>query len=554
MKTSRQDDFSTSSSKESPTKRARIEPATTAGIIKHTGQMRDMPDEIWMEILTNLNKKDLRELAQSNSFFYNLITNNNLINKAPWPTPDYTKLLATITKTLLLNQTDGKYRFVKRELANGDIVLGRKNGEVHVLKLRARNWELFCEAPTDKDLVAVNDAILLASGHILTCGDEGLKIWDRENSKQRLVSHLIIDKSQELDVTRLKKVIELKNGDLITASRSGHIHIWKKSSTNISSYTPIILSFIPGGKIQTLIAADDVLFVQNSAYMKVLNLPLDTPIDKLMTPPGPTALIANNSREVKTSEIKNKIIETVTALSQDDNFASTYLEIGNMLATLNSVEIFPYTEGNLPSKKMLLEGKLVILIARLCFMVDLFNPQINPYFLGIVGINFDIKEINQQVILIRKMDILADAGTTPKRHVEILSDWDSSTHQFKHKKNIPARRAILLDDGSIAIQSMENSVSIYNRQNDKLSTLLPDISPPDVIMGCLKNNDLISGAVNVSGTRNNRFTILSGQSGIAKATFFSKDEEYLELPNGDLSTYEYNDELTHIKVHQFKTQ
>jgi len=506
----------------------------------HQLQVADLPDEMWIEILKNVSKKDLRELAEVNSSFFELTTRliarNSLFNKTAWPAINYTKRSKTSSSDVFKKIKQHGSHFSVFNLPNGDVVVGEQRGGVFVLKLRDNAWECFQESSTNCHATAINDALLLSSGHLLTCGEDGAKIWDRAN--QQLIQHLQVNGRGP--IKKLTNAFELTNGDLLIGNEKNSFHIWEKTQDTARPYQySTLLDTEHSEKLSQFTLRDNLLVSLNSTHIIFQDLPLLT------------------TRRVKVSDIRDRFIQALRSLISDVDFTSSYITYQDILAA-DELIANPKSENVTicPKKtpqKLLNEGSLIVWIGRFRFMINLFDPTISPYFLGICGFQHHIKCIDEKLIVTRRK--MTDDTTHNDGFVEILSDWDSSTNEFNRRATFPSKKSKLLSNGLVFIESTREEMFTYNVQEDTSQDLSLEESSINIICDSLKNNDLVGMKPYVNNTTSNRFTIWNGQTGMIKTTFDSKNDEYMELANGDILTYECGADTTttHIHVHRFDT-
>lgn len=217
-----------------------------------------VPGAIWQSIFGFFNKKELTEVASTCKAFHHLIQEQALVQKAPWPLLDYTRLNRSKSK---INDAGGELMlYMPNFLPTGDILIcsnkvlylfnSQVNKCMYLMDLAGwsdtgfkTNVDLLLALPHKTGIVALSrgeDSVIIAfnqkhvleghrlqvkclaimpSGNVVTGSvDKTIRIWNSDNGEcqQVLVGHT--DSINQLAV--------LPNGNIVSSAKDMTLRFW----------------------------------------------------------------------------------------------------------------------------------------------------------------------------------------------------------------------------------------------------------------------------------------------------------------------------------------
>jgi len=366
--------------------------------------MEQVPVDVWKEIFSHLDKRKLREISSISKFFHQQIQ-GKVFRNAAWPALDYTKPPLKSTNFLYREPISSSCYPGFFKLDNGDIAMGGHNGELRVLKLRSKDWQLYGkhEKLIDSKFVLpipVNAVSLLGSDDIASCGRDGVRIWDRETGKQIMQLNF-----EELNLSHPDELYSLPFGGFVCTSWDGSIYLFRQSNSESAYQYKMSLSHGDARVLHWLrcvsVKGHDIIGE------------FDSFINRWSCQTGELV------QRIEISKLKEIVLNELDKLKKNDKSNLLYPAWKHLDLNENS-ELKLSFDWRLPGKSV-----SVCVNETYYFIFNSANWALTPYFSGIDPVHYDVSP---------EGDLLLTKAMHDGFHV--FAGWDGDNHAFKIKRLI----------------------------------------------------------------------------------------------------------------------
>lgn len=472
-----------------------------------------LPREMWLEIIKHLDKKTFRELTAVCKGLHQFASDYRLWLDASWPVIDYSDRQSSVVSRFHWDSM-GEQNYNKPKIfsfKNSDIAIGMSDGRLIVLKFGEKQWKVFGKHQIKQNNgkwrgFPIHDVVLLESGEIISCGVDGIRVWDRVLAKQKY--HIKLPKNANWS-SRPHRLLELSQQKVACGCWDGNVAILSKplASLDIPYQYDGLLEIGDDKEIHRL---NNLTLCENELigeYSQFINR-WDLKSGKL-------------KNRIEFKELRDILFKSLLSSGKSEVSVRMILKVGE--ADIHEKDVMKLNfDWRYPHGVVRIDVN-----SETSFLVNLHDLRLIPYYLG----------SNARLVVTDKKDIL---------HFHLNScvffDWNFSKNQFNAKREVPEYfrfdQSLLLSSGCILFFDFNGNkrVGIFNPL-DK-SVMFFDLEvPPSCRVANMKyfisDNHLIGYGVNYDTMNFWNYFVWDLSSGKLLCSLPSIHDELMILPSGE---------------------